>query len=57
MKVLKQIQVPSQSQPNKFYTVRKVEEDGIKKWLCNCPAFLFKNNEQIPCKHILKVTK
>ena len=53
MKVLKLIQVNSQSDPTKQYVVRRIQEEDLTEyWVCSCPAFLFRNPEHKPCKHI-----
>ena len=41
-------EVPSESDPNTIYIVKKTKEG----WECSCPSFLFRGKE---CKHIKKV--
>lgn len=47
--------VPSESEENVYYDV--VLNERIRKFTCNCPAFLFINRDFKPCKHIYRLAK
>lgn len=44
--------VPSESGGGYYDVVLNVR---LRKFTCNCPAFLFRNKELKPCKHIIRL--
>lgn len=55
MKKVVLIKVPSQSDKNQTWIVKVIRQDNEIQYECNCPAFLFRNPDRNPCKHILLV--